>query len=100
MAVGHVTFTCIFCHPRIPQVLLTDPAVHCVPLIDSYFDPDSNRGAIGVKEFFLSHTCNDTCKALGLRDSLEELAALRESARAGTLPGRCGQPLDLDEGLK
>lgn len=48
------------------QIFLTDPAIHCVPLIDGYFDKESSRGPIGVKEFFLTHTCNDTCKKLGL----------------------------------
>ncbi|KAJ9534954.1 hypothetical protein QJQ45_029611, partial [Haematococcus lacustris] len=52
------------------KILLTDPAVQCVPLIENYFDPESNRGAIGVKEFFLGHSCNDACRKLGLNPTM------------------------------
>ncbi|KAL6753334.1 hypothetical protein V8C86DRAFT_2728003 [Haematococcus lacustris] len=81
------------------KILLTDPAVQCVPLIENYFDPESNRGAIGVKEFFLGHSCNDACRKLGLKPAEEELRELRAQALAGKLPGRCGKPLDLDAGI-
>ena len=50
-----------------PQILLTDPAVHCVPLVEDYFDSQTNRGPIGVKEFFLTHVCGEACKKLGLK---------------------------------
>lgn len=81
------------------QILLTDPAIHCVPLVEAYFDPSSNRGPIGVKEFFSTHRCNEICCRLGLKSAEEELAALRADAKEGKLPGRNGAPVDLDKGL-
>lgn len=49
------------------QILLTDAAIHCMLPLDGYFDKETNRGPFGVKEFFMTHVCNDTCRKLGLK---------------------------------
>lgn len=81
------------------RVVLTDPAFHCVPaLAGLLFDPSTDRGPVGVKEFFMTHVCNHVCQALGLKDARQELQELRALAKEGKLPGRpC--VMDLDGGL-
>ena len=49
--------------PTSREVLLTDPAVHCVQ--SERFGP-TNLKMGGVKGFFSTHACNEYCKALKL----------------------------------
>ena len=65
-------------------IKLTDPQIHCA------VDPtlltttkESSLGRVGMLKFFQSHRCGETCKALGLNDSLDELDKLR--AELGSL---------------
>ena len=63
-------------------IKLTDPQIHCVhPTLLT--DDASSFGRVGMLRFFQSHRCGETCKALGLNDSLDELDKLR--AELGSL---------------
>ncbi|GLC42828.1 hypothetical protein PLESTM_001387400 [Pleodorina starrii] len=69
------------------EVRLTDPCIHCqaLGLLD---DANKDRWLQGMEDFFKSHTCGETCKALKLdveSPPLEQIAKLRARITAALL---------------
>merc|ERR1712002_927824 len=49
---------------RKDEFVFTDPCINCKePRFGS-----TNMGEVGIKEFFRTHTCNNICQEMGLRE--------------------------------